>query len=436
MLMLEMVAAEAGAASAASSIPTAAIRPAKPMTMRRPRRVIAHLLIGRRQGKSSRFEPRMRIASGGGTMRREAAHARARLGYPAPMASPAPSAGVPSVGAPPRSQGPVPLAAIWLASGLVLVLCTLAGFRLGFADDLATLLRVNGPRVLFGAAAGGALALAGALRFALGSLRPLHELERLALAAGAAGAGFAASSGRTGAAALIAFALGALAGGALLWGLARALDRPKRWTNLAAAGLLAVLAAVAALAGTYARARRDAVAMAVAWLLGDLTGASFASAGALLVLVALLLGLAVSALHADARSRLATLSLLSLGLGVGAAGPLAFVGSFAPLCVAWLARGASAAGLLAATAAAGAAGVAAIDSVPRLLVGGYDFPFALPAAMLAIPVFLSWNRRRLRELARPARLGFEVLEAVLIAGMTLAGAGLAWVLARVIAVAT
>jgi ABC-type Fe3+-siderophore transport system permease subunit len=352
------------------------------------------------------------------------------------MASPAPSAGVPSVGAPPRVHGPVPLAAIWLASGLVLTLCILAGFRMGFADDPATLLRVNGPRVLLGAAAGAALALAGGLRLALGSLRPLQELERLALVVGAAGAGFAASNGRTGATALTLFALGALAGGGLLWGLARALDRPKRWTNLAAAGLLAALAAVAALAGTYARARRDAVATAVAWLLGDLTGASFASAGALLALVAVLLGLAVSALRAGARSRLATLSLLGLGLGIGAAGPLAFVGSFAPLCVAWLARGASPAGLLAASAAAGAAGVAAIDTVPRLLVGGYDFPFALPAAMLAIPVFLGWNRRRLREAAGRARLGFEILEAVLIAGMTLAGAGFAWVLARVIAVAT
>jgi hypothetical protein len=230
------------------------------------------------------------------------------------MASPAPSAGVPSVGASPRAQGRVPLAAIWLASGLVLALCSLAWFRVGFADDLATLVRVNGPRVLFGAAAGGALALAGALRLALGSLRPFQELERLALVVGAAGAGFVAASGRTGAAALTLFALGALAGGASLRALARRLDRPKRWTNLAAAGLLAALAAGAALAGTYARARRDAVATAVAWLLGDLSGASFASAGALQALGALLLGLAVSALRAGARSRQATLSLLGLGL--------------------------------------------------------------------------------------------------------------------------
>jgi ABC-type Fe3+-siderophore transport system permease subunit len=347
---------------------------------------------------------------------------------------PAPSAG--TAAAPEPTTGRAALVLVWLASGLVLAACTLAGFRLGFAEDPATLARVNGPRVLFAAAAGAALALAGALRLAAGSLRPLFELELLAAAVGAAGGGFLAASGRTGAAGLIAFGVGALAGGALLGGLARALDRPRRWTNLAAAVLLAALAAVAALAGTYARARRDAVSSAIAWLLGDLTGASFASGSALFALAIGLLILALSWLRSGAHSRLASLSWLAFGLGAGAAGPLAFIGSFAPCIVAWLARGASPAALLPASAAAGAAGAAAIDSVPRLLVGGYDFPFALPAAMLAIPIFLGWNRQRLRRLAGPASLGFEILEVVLIAGMTLVGALLAGLLARVIAVAT
>ena len=87
---------------------------------------------------------------------------------------------------------------------------------------------------------------------------------------------------------------------------------------------------------------------------------------------------------------------------MGAAGPLAFVGSFAPRCVRSLARGASPRALLPACAAAGAATVVAIDAVQRLLVGGYAFPFNVPAALLAIPIFLAWNRERLRELAGPA----------------------------------
>ncbi len=352
------------------------------------------------------------------------------------MTSPAPPAGLPSTAAPSLATGRVALALVWLASALVLALCTLAWFRVGFADDPSTLLRVNGPRVLLGTAAGGALALAGALLLATGSLRPLRELELLALATGAAGGGFAASIGRAGGAALFAFGVGALAGAALLVCLVRALDRPKRWTNLAAAALLAAMAAVAALAGTYARARRDFISPAVAWLLGDLSGASFASGGALLALTLGLLALALRALRAGAGPRLMTLSLVALGLGIGATGPLAFVGTLAPRCVRWLARGASPQALLPASVAAGSASVAAIDTVPRLLVGGYDFPFALPAAMLAIPVFLGWNRQRLRRLAGPAGLGFEIFEVALIAGLTLAGVGFAFLLALVIAFAT
>jgi ABC-type Fe3+-siderophore transport system permease subunit len=318
----------------------------------------------------------------------------------------------------------------------VIAASTLAAFRLGFAADPLTLLRVNGPRVLFGAAVGTALALAGALRLVQGRERRLRELESLAFSVGAAGGGFSAALGCEGAVALAAFALGAFAGGALLLGLARALDRPKRWVNLAAAALLSTLIGVAALTGTYARARRDGVAACVAWLLGDLTGASFASGTALLALAAALLGFALHALRAGARTRLATLSLLAFGIGVGAAGPLAFVGSFAPRCVRALARGASPRALVPACAAAGAATVVAIDAVQRLLVGGYAFPFNVPAALLAIPIFLAWNRERLRELAGPASRLFESFEVALIAGLTLAGAGLVYTLARVIAVAT
>jgi hypothetical protein len=69
-------------------------------------------------------------------------------------------------------------------------------------------------------------------------------------------------------------------------------------------------------------------------------------------------------------------------------------------------------------------------------VGGYDFPFNVPAGLLAIPIFLLWNRTRLHELAGRASLAFESFKIALIAAMTLAAAGLAFTLARVIAVAT
>ena len=338
--------------------------------------------------------------------------------------------------APSGFAGSAALAGIWIASAAVLAAASLAAFRLGFVDDPSTLLRVNGPRVLFGAAAGAALALAGALRLACGLERPLRELEGFALSAGAAAGGFLAAQGRTGGLAFAAFTAGALGGAALLHAFARALDRPRRWTNPAAALLLAALIAAAALAGTYARARRDSVAGVIEWLLGDLSRASFASGGALLALAAALLAAALHALRSQTPARLGALAWLALGVGMGAAGPLAFVGAFAPRCVRALAPGASPRALLPACMAAGAAGVAAIDAVPRLLVGGYDFPFNVPAGLLAIPIFLAWNRARLRGLAGRASLGFEVFEVALIAGMTLAAVALAVTLARVIALAT
>ena len=328
------------------------------------------------------------------------------------------------------------LVLVWVASAAVIAASVLATFRLSFADDLPTLLLVNGPRVLFGAAVGGSFALSGAVRLASSTARPLGELEILALSTGAAGGGFVLAGDGTGTRALVAFIAGAVLGAALLFALVRALDRPKRWTNLGAIVLLAAMIGIAAVAGSYARARRDLVAPVVTWLLGDLAGASLASGLTLLALVAVLLVFAQRALAAGRRPQLATLSLLALGFGVGAAGLLAFVGTFVPRTVRLLASGASDRALLPASVAAGAATVVAIDAVPRLLLGGYDFPFNVAAGLLAVPIFLGWNRARLRRLAGPARGSFEALELALIAVETLVGVALAYVLTNVIRQAT
>ena len=76
--------------------------------------------------------------------------------------------------------------------------------------------------------------------------------------------------------------------------------------------------------------------------------------------------------------------------------------------------------------------MAAIDAVPRLLVGGYDFPWNVPAALLAIPIFLGWNRARLRREAGRAPRAFEIVELLGIVALTLAAAALAVTLARVV----
>jgi hypothetical protein len=325
------------------------------------------------------------------------------------------------------------LVAIWLASLTVLGGVLLAAFRLGFGEDVATLLTANGVRSAFAAGAGALLALAGALRQLGPGEEPLRELDWLGAAVGAAGGGFAAAQLVPVGPALVLFALGAALGGGLGWRAARALDRAQRGANLGALVFLGAAIGVAALAGTYARARRDAVAPLVAWLLGDLARAS--ALGAAVLLAAAALGVAFGA-RALARGRGTEASWLALGLGVGAAGPLVFVGSFVPRAVRWLAPSATRTGLLAASAAAGSASVAAIDAVPRLLVGGYDFPFAVAAALLALPIFLGWNRRRLRREVGRAGFAFEALELVAIVVATGIGAALAFALAVVVRSAT
>jgi hypothetical protein len=80
--------------------------------------------------------------------------------------------------------------------------------------------------------------------------------------------------------------------------------------------------------------------------------------------------------------------------------------------------------------------VAAVDAVPRLLVGGYDFPWNVPASMLALPGFLTWNRARLRREAGRASLVFEIAEGALIVGLTAGATALAVFLTRTVRLLT
>jgi len=328
------------------------------------------------------------------------------------------------------------LGATAAASALVLAAALLTAFRLAPAADLPTLLRVQGPRVLFGGGVGALLAMAGALRQATSHERALRELEWLMAAVGAAAGGFAVARALPGVPGFVAFAAGASLGGAASLLAARALDRPRRATNLGVLAAIAVAILAAALAGTYARARRDAVAPLVAWLLGDLGGATVANALALLAAAVAIGAFGRRALGAGDAGRARTLSWIALGIGVGAAGPLAFVGGMVPRAVRWLAPEATAARALATTALAGAATVAAIDAVPRLLVGGYDFPFAVPAALLAIPIYCGWNRARLRRDVGAGSKGLEAFELAWIVAATAVAIALAAKLTMVVRSAT
>ena len=309
------------------------------------------------------------------------------------------------------------LGVVWGASLLVLAGAVLSSFRLGFGGDLATLVTANGGRVMLGAAAGAAFALGSALRLSAGALRPLADLQLMLAAAVGAAAGGLASAGQTGTPAVATFVGVAALAAALAWWLVGRLDRPhlpRRWTNLVAALALVVSLALAAGTSAYGRARGDGVVPLMLWMLGDLGRADAAAALALLVLTAALVVVAVSARDGWWE----TLALVSLGVGLGAAGPLPFVGAFAARAVGRLAPGASRGARLVASAVGGAAVVVAIDAVARLLIGGYAFPFLVPAGMLALPVFLTWNRARLRAAAGRRAWPFEAAELVLIAILT------------------
>lgn len=330
-----------------------------------------------------------------------------------------------------RASAGVPVAIV-AASVLVLGACLLTGFRVAFAADPETLIRVNGPRVLIGAGVGALFATAGVLRQTRNAERPLRELEWLAASVAGAAVGFWLAQRWGGVPSLLVFAIGAVPAALFSGWLVRRLDRPRRATNFGVLGVLGLAVLGAALAGTYARARQDSVAATVAWLLGDLTGASGASGAGL---VGLAVGLAIAAVWTRGAAR-ERVEWIALGIGIGAAGPLAFVGGMVPRSVRALTHRGAESLQIAASAVAGAATVVAIDSVPRLLLGGYDFPFNVPAALLAIPIYLGWNRARLRREVGPAPLWFETVEVGMIVAATGLAAALAYVLVSVVRSAT
>ncbi len=320
----------------------------------------------------------------------------------------------------PRALGMVTL--LCVASLGVLGITLTHSFRDGIGGDWHTAWIVQGPRVLLALAAGAALGLAGSLRIARTAAHPLFEMRVLAVSTGAATAGWVSTllvpTDAGPLVCLIAAPLGALGLDRIVVGL----DRPHRWTNVVLALVLAWCAGLVAVTGTYVRERSDLVASIVAWLLGGMGHATMAGASILLVAASLLVALGCRAQAADRPKP--WLEPVALALAFGAVGPLAFVGTFVPRSVRWLASGRSEPHLRLTAALCTGASVAAIDAVPRYLVGGYDFPWNLPAAMLALPIFLGWNRQRLRRIAAPASWAFEVFEVLVILGLTI-GAGVA-----------
>lgn len=327
--------------------------------------------------------------------------------------------------------------AILGASALVVALALAASFRMELGEGVSA----NAARGALAAAGGGLFALAGALRRVRGAEEgPYFELALYGGSAGGA-AGAALGVGLIASSATLGASLGALLVAALSVAAVRLIDRHARLSNLGAGLLLALFIVAAALAGSFGAEQAGLPSTFIAWLLGDFSTATAASAGvAMLVLVAFTI--AALRVNPGARgesggdSRGARLAPLALGFGIGLVGVLGFVGSFVPRAVRALASDAPARVFLVSSVVAGGATVAAIDAVPRLLIGGYALPFAVSTGMLAVPIFLGWNRGRLRREVGPARVAIEVVEIVLIGLGTLVAASLAGFLTMIVRGAT
>jgi iron complex transport system permease protein len=241
--------------------------------------------------------------------------------------------------------------------------------------------------MLAAASAGAAVAVAGALRGAAG--RPVREAYVFAISTGGAvgvAAGLVLAGGPAAAVAL------ALLGAAAAVALVRLVDGRRRIANLGVFLVLFPLLLAATPAYMAAMTQIDGFGGAAIWLLGDVSRAH--GIGAVLVALAALALIALAGLGPE-RFRAAASALL-LGLSVGVAGPIAFVGSMIPALVRTAARGVSLQGLVALSALAGAAAVMLADAVPRWLIGGYAPPLNVAIGNVALPAFLWWNGRRLR----------------------------------------
>jgi len=185
----------------------------------------------------------------------------------------------------------------------------------------------------------------------------------------------------------------------------------------------------------------------VEWLLGDVAEVSMS--GALLVLAvvfavgATLLALLRGAQTPGSAERLSPFAWLLFGLGLGIAGPVAFVGAIAAKLAgadSGLAserdRERPRAVVLVASGVAGAALVMLADALPRLALGGYAGPLTTMIVLVSFPALLLWHRAELRREGLKSGSVHRGVELVAIAATGLFLFALAYTVANYAALAT
>jgi iron complex transport system permease protein len=317
----------------------------------------------------------------------------------------------------------------------VLVLAIAAGSsQLGLGDVVRTLigagtpsqelivLELRLPRVLCGALVGAALGLAGALTQTF-ARNPLATPDILGVTSGAALGAVAAivlagGSYSVGAGALTlglpaAAAIGALGTAAVVYGLSWRSGVDSYRLILVGIGATAALTGVTSY--LIARAQLTEASTAAQWLVGGLSGVSWASVWPVLVAVAVLTPIAltqsstlsVSLLGDDVstglgvavqRHRLVIVAcaVLLTAAAVSAAGPIEFVAFVSPQIVRRLAG--TARPPLLASAVVGALVVVGADTLSRTVLPG-EVPVGIVTAVIGAP-YLIWllTRRKDREM--------------------------------------
>lgn len=291
-------------------------------------------------------------------------------------------------------------------------------------------LHANAGRMLAAAAAGMAFAAAASCN---GSGRLIREAYLFALSIGAAG-GLAIGLKYFGAPASIPFGI---VGGLAALGLVRWTDGGRRRGNIGLAVLFLGLFAGAVPAYLAASTEPEGMGGVALWLLGDVSRASGIGAAG-----AFALALGVSAWTARGVEQTGASSsskrALLMGLGVGIAGPVAFVGGAGAALADWaLGSAASGARRVAVAGLSGAALLMFADAVGRFAIGGYALPLNLTIGFVGIPVMLWANRRRLRRRAAQAPgWGFETFEWVLVVAVAAGFGWLAYTLTSFVRMAT
>jgi iron complex transport system permease protein len=299
-------------------------------------------------------------------------------------------------------------AALAAVSLLALVAAAATAFRLRPAEALGFAFAIQGPRLVLAVAVGAALGASAALSRERG--RDPIGRELLLFGAAALGVLGGALAIHLGAAlASLGALLGAALGAAALYGAYR-LPR----AALPLLGVAYPAAWYAGLYGTaYARGTLDTAERArLAWWAGDLSHASWSSAGAVFAAVAALIGVTALSRAAARTDRRFALEIALLGVAIGAAGPIAFAGSFGA-ALAWLVvRDGSPGARLWLAALASASGLALVDAVQRAVLGGYAQALHAVTGFVALPLlYIACVRAKQRAEGRrrPLLTAFESL---------------------------